>query len=127
MADYIFNVYLHTDRGEFSKDYSLSEYTYNLPPFYFSLNEYVSAKATIDILNSVFSCSGASIYNLTAFLKGGSAQTSDISKTMYNTPQSATPISMTSEALVQINTIKYTIINDKMFVSSKALASFNYA
>jgi hypothetical protein len=69
MADYIFNVFLHTDRVELK-----SEYISNLPSFYFAVNEFVSIRADINIPNSVLSCSGANIYNAVALI-GGRSQT----------------------------------------------------
>jgi hypothetical protein len=122
MADYIFNVYLNTDRGEFSVDYSLSEYIYNLPSFYFALNEYVSAKAEINILNSSFLCIGASIYNATASLKTASTQTSILGKTATYTPM--VYIAMNSEALVEVSSIRYCIINGKIWLRAYVIAVF---
>jgi hypothetical protein len=115
MADYIFNVYLHTDRGEFSEDYSLSEYSFNLPPFYFSLNEFVSAKANIEIGNSILSCRGSNIYNAAARMGGSSAQETMALLSSNNSP---TVISMTmnSKALVSAGSVNYSSITDIVWV-----------
>jgi hypothetical protein len=125
MADYIFNVYLHTDRGEFNKDYSLSEYSFNLPSFYFALNEYVSAKAEINILNSNFLCSGASIYYGRAILAGESMIICDATKATYY----SVDVIFTwadSKALVIAKSIGYYDILDTIYVHSTAKALLTY-
>lgn len=69
MTDYIFNIYFHTDMVELKSDY-----TSNLPPFYFVLNEFVDAKAEINVINTALSCKGANIYNAITTLLGGSQE-----------------------------------------------------
>jgi hypothetical protein len=126
MADYIFNIYLNTDKGEFSEDYSLSEYTYNLPPFYFVLNEYVSAKAVIDILNSTFSCTGTNTYFAQTTLAGISVSTFDPAlEVYYAVPQSY--MRMDSKALVKGTSVKYSDITDSLYAFLYAIGVFDYA
>jgi hypothetical protein len=109
MADYIFNIYLHTDKGEFSDDYSLSEYTFSLPPFYFSPNEFVSARATVEATNSILSCRGSNIFNAQANLGGLSMQeTLAVLSTYVNA--SGTYMTMGSKALVPATAVRYTDI-----------------
>jgi hypothetical protein len=112
MADYIFKVYLHTDKVRLSNgDIPTSEYTFILPSFYFTLNEYVSAKAEINISNSLLSCRGANTYNAVGAIGGLGSETcnaivsgNNIISTIY--------AYLSSKALAQASEIQYTTIND---------------
>lgn len=124
MGDYIFNVYLHTDKGEFNHDYSLSEYFFNLPPFYFILNEYISAKAEINIDNSMLMCTGTNIYYQKATLSGGSIEICDAAKTIYHS-YSVVYMQADSKALLEANSVKYVDIRDTVFARCYAVAVFD--
>jgi hypothetical protein len=124
MADYIFNVYLYTDRGEFSTDYSLTEYNFNLPSFYFTQNEFVSPKADIEIGNSILSCRGANIYNALATLGGLSTEETLAVLSTYNTPTGIT-MTMTSKALVPGSSVKYPSITDTVWVICYGIINFD--
>jgi hypothetical protein len=123
MADYIFNIYLHTNRGEFSEDYSLSEYSFNLPPFYFTLNEFVSAKASIDIVDSSLSCTGTNTYYASSALFGLSQSeceprisTIHLPTTIYAHPD--------SKAVLIVSSVKYVDITDSVYANSHAIGTF---
>lgn len=80
MTDYVFNIYFHTDMVELKSDY-----TTNLPPFYFALNEFVSPKAEINVINNVLSCKGANIFNGETTLLAGSQEKCIAYKATSNT------------------------------------------
>jgi|WetSurSiteA1Bulk_404760.scaffolds.fasta_scaffold00605_11 hypothetical protein len=124
MADYRFNVYLHTDRGEFSEDYSMSEYFYTLPSFYFTRNEFVSSKAEINIINSTLSCTGANIFNARASLIGLSGAYVPVVKSNYNNISAILGI-MNSKALVPTSSVEYSDVEDYVYVVCYGIPSFD--
>jgi hypothetical protein len=126
MADYIFNIYLHTSRGEFSEDYSLSEYSFNLPPFYFTLNEFVSAKASIDIIDSSFSCTGTNTYYAASNLFGLSQSECDPWVSTIYSP-TMVYVNPDSKATVIATSVKYADIHDSVYGNSHAIGTFDYA
>lgn len=112
MADYIFNVYLHTDKIKLSNDdIPPSEYTSDLPGFYFTRNEFVSAKIEISIPNSILTCSGASIYNGRANLGGTSGEETLGTLSTFNTLSQINAV-MGSKALVPASAVQYSDITD---------------
>ncbi len=115
MADYIFNVYLHTDRTEFNVNYPLSDYTSDLPGFYFTRNEFVSPKAQVEIPYSILSCRGANVSNMIGAMEGHSEQETIVTLSTSNT-LSAINATMGSKALVPASSIKYADITDIIYV-----------
>jgi hypothetical protein len=118
MADYIFNVFLHTDKVELK-----SEYFYNLPPFYFSQNEFVSAKAEISVVDSLLSCRGANIYNATTAIGGTSTEVCYALLTMYNS--ALIVAAMNSKALAIASAIEYSTMTDVVYSRTYGLAHFD--
>jgi hypothetical protein len=125
MPDYIFNVYFHTSRGEFSLDYSLSEYSFNLPPFYFTLNEFVSAKASIDILDSTLSCVGTSTYYAATEIYGLSQSECEPYISIFYSPATVY-IHEDSKATMIVSSVKYVDIMDSVYANSHAIGTFTH-
>jgi hypothetical protein len=125
MADYIFNIYLHTSRGEFSEDYSLSEYSFNLPPFYFTLNEFVSAKASIDIIDSSLSCTGTNTYYASSALFGLSQSECEFRVSALYSPTTIY-VHPDSKALLIAASVKYVDITDSVYANSHAIGTFTH-
>lgn len=107
MADYEFKVCLHTEKVKSSEnDIPLDEYTFVLPSFYFTLNEYVSSKATINIPNSLLSCKGANTYQAWGIMGGiGSQETYLV--IINNNVVNDINIALKSKALVQGSETQY--------------------
>lgn len=111
MADYIFKVYLHTDKVKLPNgDVPPSEYTFILPSFYFTLNEYVSAKATINIPDSFLSCRGGNTYNALAVIGGLGSENCYVHVTTNNIADMVTAL-MNSKALAQAGKVQYSVGN----------------
>jgi hypothetical protein len=121
MADYIFKVYLHTDRANFNVAYSLSDYTFYLPSFYFTRNEFVSPKADINILNSILDCSGANVYHGAVTLGGASREYTPVDKrNIYNILGVSS--SAFSDAIAIGNPIAYSYISCAPYTYTSASA-----
>jgi len=120
MADYIFNVYLHTDMVELK-----SEYSTNLPSFYFTPNEFVSPNANINVVNSYISCAGANVYNAVTTLIGGSEEICIATKSMYNS--TLVYMRANSQALVPASSIKYSIVYDIVYLLCYTVPLSDYA
>jgi hypothetical protein len=111
MANHIFNVYLHTDKVRFNEDYPLSDYASDLPGFYFTRNEFVSAKAQAEIPNSILACRGANIFNAIASLGGLSEEETLATLSTFNSLSAINAV-MESKALVPATSVKYSDITD---------------
>lgn len=118
MANYIFNVYLHTDMVELK-----SEYFYNLPPFYFAQNEYVSTRANIST-TSTLTARGATIFNLEARIEAESRQTCQVYKSIYYSAMITA--NMDTTGFVQGSSIKYTDITCWVWLNSYAIPDFTH-
>ena len=107
MADYIFKVCLHTEKVKSAEDdIPVSEYTFILPSFYFTLNEYVNHRALINIPNSLLSCIGANSYYTSGSMGGEGSEKSYLA-VINNNVVDTIAMTMGNKALVQGSETQY--------------------